>query len=276
MSGSLSDERVIRRYLDVLGVDAGPPTPDLLARLVTAQLIRAPFENISKLYLRRVRGTTTIPDLAGYLDGIERWNLGGTCYANNFHLFTLLDALGFEVDLCGADMNRPDVHLVSMVRLDDHEYLVDVGYGGPFFEPLRRDLDHDLVIDFGRCRYVLHPQDERGRSRLDMLRDGRPTHGYLAKPEPRTIGDFDEVIRRSYRPDASFMNAVVIERFAPGRSMRIHNLKITDTEAGGDSVAAELRDVDDLIDALVRRFGVPEEVARTALDGVQLGADIYG
>lgn len=38
------------RYLEVLGVEPGPPSPGLLAALVSAQLVAAPFENISKLY----------------------------------------------------------------------------------------------------------------------------------------------------------------------------------------------------------------------------------
>ena len=153
--------------------------------------------------------------LEGYLDGIERFNFGGTCYANNYYLHTLLQHLGFDVRLCGADMNNPDVHLVSIVALESREHLVDVGYAAPFFEPLPRDLERDLVIDFGRCRYVLRPTDGLGRSRLDMYRDGELTHGYLAKPEPRSIDEFDGVIRGSYRSSANFMkNSCLFRRSA--------------------------------------------------------------
>jgi arylamine N-acetyltransferase len=268
-------DRLIARYLDVLGVEAGPPGLELLTRIVTAQLTRAPFENISKLYLSRTRGAVSIPSLAAYLDGIEDWNLGGTCYANNYHLNTLLANLGFDVSLCGADMNNPDVHAVSMVRLQDREFLVDVGYGAPFHEPLPLDLEDDLVIDFGRCRYVLHPPDDAGCSRLDMWRDGRPIHGYLAKPTPRTIADFDTVIRDSYRPDATFMNTVVIERFSAEGSLRVHNLKLTDTVRTGGSTTAELRDLDELVETIEHRFGVPDRVIRSAVAGIDLSADIY-
>jgi arylamine N-acetyltransferase len=269
------NETLTRRYLGILGVERRPPSLESLTELVSAQLIRAPFENLSKLYLHRVEGATTIPTLEGYLDGIEGWRLGGTCYANNFYFFTLLTSLGYDTRLCGADMSKPDVHLVIMVRVEGREYLVDVGYAAPFYRPLPRDRDADHIIDFGRCRYVLRTQDETGSSRLELMRDGKPIHGYLAKPEPRTVDEFVGVIRGSYRADSTFMNAVVIERFSPSGSTRIHNLKITRTEIGGDSDSTELDDLDELIDVIRERMGVPERVTARALDGIDLEADIY-
>lgn len=124
---------------------------------------------------------------------------------------------------------RPDVHVVSMVRLEEREWLVDVGYAAPFFEPLRRDLDTEYEIRFGSCRYVLMPRDRRGCSRLQLFPAGELVHGYLAKPEPRSIGHVEGVIRDSYRDSATFMNALVVERFFPGRSVRIHNLTLTES-----------------------------------------------
>ena len=243
---------------------------------LVVEIVAAPFENISKLLRLRTTGSTTIPDLEDYLDGIERWRLGGTCYANNHHFFTLLDRLGFIVSLCGADMNEPDIHMVSMVKIEGREFMVDVGYAAPFFHPLPRDLDEAHVIDFDRCRYVLHPQDGQGRSKLEMFRDGVSIHGYLAKPEPRVPTHFDEVIADSFRPEMTFMNAVVIERFTlEGGSIRIHNLKLIETPADGPSVTTVLGDRHELIDAIEHRFGVPTDVIRTAINGVDLNADIY-
>lgn len=265
------------RYLEVLGVEPGPASPGLLAELVSAQLVAAPFENISKLYRYRTTGSTTIPSLAEYLDGIETWRLGGTCYTNNSHFFSLLERLGFDVSLCGADMNQPDVHMVSMVRIDERELMVDVGYAAPFFRPLPRDLDDAHVIEFGSCRYVLHPQDRQGRSRLELIRDGVPVHGYLAKPDPRTPSHFSAIVADSFRPDQTFMNAVVIERFATdGSSTRVHNLELIETPPKGLPTTTALADRDELIDVIEHRFGVPAELIHTALRGVDLTADIHG
>jgi len=263
------------RYLKVLGVDKSPPTLDFLKRIVSAHLVRAPFENISKLHRFRLDGRTSIPDLDNYLDGIEGMNFGGTCYANNTHLHSLLHSLGFKVKLCGADMSQPDVHAVSMVEIEDREFLVDVGYGAPFFEPLPRDLESNFIIDFGRCRYILHPQDAEGRSQLEMLRDGRLVHAYLAKPNARNPGEFAQAIGDSYRPDATFMNTVVAERFFPGRSVRIHNLTLTEAEIDGPSSSTDLHDLDELIEALDHHIEIPVDITRQAISGIRLDADIY-
>jgi arylamine N-acetyltransferase len=91
-----------KQYLSILGCDRQPPSLEYLRRLVRAQITSVPFENISKLFLRRTSGATTIPTLEEHLDGIERHRFGGTCYANNFYLAWLLRRLGFEVTTHGA------------------------------------------------------------------------------------------------------------------------------------------------------------------------------
>jgi arylamine N-acetyltransferase len=261
------------RYLDVLGVDSAPPSREHLSALVTAQLTRVPFENISKL-LARKRGERFIPDLERYLDGIEGFNFGGTCYVNNPYFNLLLRHLGYDVRLCGADMSSSDVHIVSVVRLQRREYLVDVGYAAPFYVPLPRDLETDHVVEFGTTRYVLHPRDERGRSRMDLLRGGERIHGYVAKPEPRVLEHFEGVIRDSYRDTATFMNAVVVERFFPGRSVRFHNLSLTISTVD-DTTVTMLADEEDLVAAVVEHCGMPGEMVREAMEGVSLTGDIY-
>jgi N-hydroxyarylamine O-acetyltransferase len=167
MPPRLSDELVERylRLLRLLRLSRMSPGLAALKEIVSAHLTRIPFENISKIYRQRQFGLTGLPDTEMYLDGIELFRFGGTCYANNYHLSMLLGALGYEVKLCGADMTNPDVHMVVMARVDGREYLVDVGYGAPFHEPMPRDLKTDYEVNLGRERFVLQPQDVQGRSR---------------------------------------------------------------------------------------------------------------
>ncbi len=264
-----------RRYLSILGIDPEPPSLDHLQRLVRAQIIRVPFENISKLYLKKTRSAEYIPSLEEHLDGIERHRLGGTCYANNPYFAELLRHLGYEVAMCGADMSRPDVHVVTVVRLEGREYLVDVGYGAPFFEPLPRDLDHRLEVAYGRNRFVLHPQDEEGRSRMDHLRDGELIHGYVVTPTPRAIDHFASVIRHSYSDQATFMNVVVVERFFSHRSVRFHNLSFTESTQH-DATTTQIPDKERLAAEIERHCGFPLEMIRVAVADIALEADIYG
>ena len=262
------------RYLAILGLEREPPSFEFLRRLVRAQIMRVPFENISKLYLKKIRNAYTIPSLEEHIEGIEQFNFGGTCYANNPYFAELLIHLGFNLTMCGANMSKPDVHIVSLVRLGEREHLVDVGYGAPFFEPIPRDLDQVHEISFGRNRYQLHPQDEDGCSRMDHLKDDQLIHGYVVNPRPREIGYFAEVIRDSYSHAATFMNTVVIELFKPDRSIRIHNLTLTESTRTG-ATTKHLHDKEELAGALVTLCGFPSDIVREAIADVALEADIY-
>lgn len=265
---------IFDRYLAILGVEAEPPSLDALGRLVRAQLTRVPFENVSKLLQKQRGGVRGAPSLEEYLDGIERHRFGGTCYVNNPYFNQLLKHLGYEVDLCGADMNDPDVHIVSIVRLDGREFLVDVGYGAPFFEPIERELAHPQEIPWGQSRFVLQPRNERGWSRLDHFRSERLIHGYTVNPTPREIGHFEEIIRGSYDDSQTFMNALVIERFFEGRSVRIHNLKRIESNRDGSKPEQTL-EREELAHVIHRDTGMPVELVDEALKGVDLEGDIY-
>ena len=156
------------RFLAILGIDPKTPGIDELAELVRAHLLRIPFENISKLFRWRYKGVASLVPFSEYLDGIEQHHFGGTCYTINFYLHQLLVALGYDVLLCGADMSRPDVHLVNIVRVGDREFLVDAGYAAPFLAPMPLDLPTDYVLSLGHDRYILSPRDALGRSRLSL------------------------------------------------------------------------------------------------------------
>ena len=255
---------LLSRYLDVLAVSRRAPSLDALRELVAAHVTRIPFENISKLHYRKHLGLTDLLPLPLYLDGIERYHFGGTCYPNNFYFYTLLASLGYEVKLCAADMTNPDVHMVIMVRVDGHEYLVDGGYAAPFLAPLPRGFEADFVVALGRDRYVLKPQDENGCSRLELYRDGILKHGYVAKPPPRKIEDFHAVIIDSFRPDATFMNAVLLARFYPDRSIVIHNLTRIESR-GTESAIYPIRSPAELATEVEEHFGIPAEILSDAV-----------
>ena len=262
------------RYLALLGVPARPPGLGALRELVSAHVVRVPFENLSKLRFRSDPGMR-LPPLGRYLDGIERMHLGGTCYANNHHLAGLLAALGYDVRLCGADMSRPDVHLVSIVTLSGREYLVDAGYGAPFMDPMPLDTPHPHEVALGSERWVLEPRGAEGRPRLTLHREGRPRHGYVVNPAPRRIEEFGGEIEASFAPEATFMNALVIARFTPGGSRVLRNLALVDSDGVSSALRTVARSADGLPDVIEEQFGIPAEFARAALAGVPLTRDAW-
>jgi len=188
----------------------------------------------------------------------------------------LLRTLGYDAVLCGADMpSGEDVHAAITVAIDGRDLLVDVGYGAPFLEPLPRDVGHDVVLRFGRDRYVLKPRDDQGRSRLDMYRDCELIHGYLLKPTPRPIEHFSKAVKDSFRPSATFMNAVDLVRFSDADSVVIYNLSIIRSTAESFSIE-RLNDREELTEAIEREFGIPVEIARDAIAGLGEFRGVHG
>ncbi|HTX98928.1 MAG TPA: arylamine N-acetyltransferase [Bacteroidota bacterium] len=265
----------VTRYLEILGLPRSAPTLEALTRIVHEHLRRIPFENVSKLYRMNKGGITGLVDCGEFLDGIGRYHFGGTCYLNNFHLHQLLSALGYDVSLCGADMRKPDVHIVNMVKLEGREYLVDVGYAAPFFEPLPCDRAVEYEITFGADRYVLSPRDSTGRLRLSQYRDGVALHGYIVNPAPRRIEEFAHPIAESFLPQATFRNCVLLVKFGDRQSTVLHNLTLVETR--GSSVRkTPLGSMNDLIAMIQTHFLIPETVSRVAFDGFSITQGAWG
>jgi arylamine N-acetyltransferase len=266
---------ILERYLFLLGVQRRKPSAGALCELVQAHLLHVPFENVSKLYYKKHRGLRALPDLELFLDGIQQYHFGGTCYTNNYYLYQLLANLGYNTRLCGAAMSNPDVHMVSMVTIEKREYLIDVGYAAPFLMPLPRDLATDYIIELGPDRYVLKPQDALGYSRMELYRDRKQKHGYLAKPMPRQIHDFEQVIVDSYREEATFMNALLLARFFPNQSLVIHNLTVIESNRILSSIRT-LASKDELVCVVSEYFGIPGEFTRDVVNGLGQLEDAWG
>ena len=265
-------KRFFNKYLELLGVEASKPAFELLEKIVKAHLIKIPFENISKLLYKK-EGMNYIPDLSIYLNGIEQYSFGGTCYANNYYLYLLLAHLGFNIKLCGADMKNPDVHLISIVKIDEHEYIADGGYAAPFLTPLPIDLGKDYVISNGKEKYFVKPKDENGRTRVEQHYDSKLQHWYTAKPQPRKIEEFRKVIEDSYADDATFMNAVRAVRFTETGSVSLRNFTLT--EITGASICTTKFCREEIPAVISEKFGMPEDLISEALATVKELRNIY-
>ncbi|MEW5923354.1 MAG: arylamine N-acetyltransferase [Candidatus Zixiibacteriota bacterium] len=268
---TLEKNKIFDRYLDILGLSRKKPSLDALNELVPAHLRKIPFENISKLYSRKTADRRNIPSLDEYLDGIERFNFGGTCYTNNYYMNLLLNNLGYNVKLCGAKIAKegtsPNGHMISIVNVDGSEYIVDVGYAAPFHVPLPRDLREDFVIEIGADSYVLKPQDSGGYSHLEYYRRGQLKHGYMAKPVPMRVEQFADVISDSYGDKALFLNAIILARFFPNRMLTIRNFTMIELN-GPEMHITELNSLEETVHAIQKYFNIPSSIALTAISGM--------
>jgi len=264
--------KLFNKYLDLLRIERSEPSFELLHKIIKAHLLKIPFENISKLLYKK-RGMNYIPGLRTFLDGIGQYNFGGTCYANNYYLYLLLEHLGFDAKLCGADMKNPDVHLICMVKIDGDEFIADTGYAAPFREPLPRNLREDFIICQGREKYMIKPKDKNGNTKVEQYNDNDLQHWYTAKPQPRKIDEFRKVIADSYADNAAFMNALRIVRFNESGFRSLRNLTLTELN-GLDYSRIEIPR-DNLPGVINEKFGIPAIIADEALSMLKEFRNIY-
>lgn len=112
-------------------------------RLIQRQhLLRVPFENLD-IHLNK----NLIFDLESLYNKIVIQKRGGICYELNWLLYHLLVDLGFNVKILGGKVLEPNGtyfdHMLLVVDLNSKEYLVDVGFGDNFLEPLAFDIGYE-------------------------------------------------------------------------------------------------------------------------------------
>jgi arylamine N-acetyltransferase len=170
-------------------------------------------------------------------------------------------------------MKNPDVHLISIVKIDNREYIVDGGYAAPFLKPLPINLKEDYVITLGNEKYIVKPQDDLGSTIVEQHFEGKLQHWYTTKPKERKIEEFRKVIEDSYSDAAVFMNAVRITRFSETGSMVLKNLDLS--EILGDKCMSRKIYFDELPAVIQENFGIPSSVVREAIGHFKELRDIY-
>ena len=260
---------LFNKYLKLLGIRRSDPTLNYLTELISYHLRKVPFENISKIFYYKTLQLRNIPDFELYLNGIEKHNFGGTCYSNNYYFNELLNHLGFDVILCGADMSSPDVHITNIVTIDNRKYLVDVGYGAPFFKPIPMDIEKVYSIVHGYDKYSYFPINNNGVFELKQFRGNNIKHGYRVKPLKRNIHEFKKVIEDSFAPSATFLNRITIIKFDHASSVSVRNyslVKINDK----DVEKMVLVNRDEIINAIAVNFNLRKDIVEESVNFISV------
>ena len=202
----------VEPYLARVGYD-GPLTPSVetLRALHRAHLLSISYENLDIHLGRRME----LDPARIYAKLVER-KRGGWCFEMNGLFAGVLRELGFAVTMVAGTVGgarhgqgRPGNHLVLVVSLD-RPWLVDVGFGDGFLEPLPLEpgsyTGHGFEFRLERddAFWVFH------------------NHRFGAAPSydfqlvPVRLGDF---AARSHElatsPDSSFVQKTVCQRFTP-------------------------------------------------------------
>jgi N-hydroxyarylamine O-acetyltransferase len=164
-----------------------------LRRLQYSHLLRVPFENLDIHLGRPIR-----LDRSSLFRKIVVQRRGGFCYELNGLFAELLKSLGFQVTLLSARGAKreggfgPEFdHLALRVDFDE-PYLVDVGFGDAFLEPLR--LLPDIEQSESAKTFLLSRQGDDWLVRERKTSEpGKPL--YLFTLVPRSIDDFADMCR---------------------------------------------------------------------------------
>lgn len=267
----------VGRYLERLGLRQEAPTLGYLTRLLGAHLATLPFENITKFHYYRRHGETGwfIPPIDLHVENMHRLHAGGTCFTANSSFHQLLAALGYSVYYVAC---YPPMHMGNVVRLPEGPFYVDVGVGGPLFEPV--NLAYGSRQELYGGGIDIRPMVGRpGRYHFDHLAHGEVTRPWeLHADEPLTLADFTEAITRANIPGATFMTILRCHLFQPERrrSLSLVNHTLTIRQADGTEEKQRLMTVEALERALAEEFGLPHLPVREAVETLaQLGIDVF-
>ena len=205
-------------YLRRLGFPA-PPAADLdgLRRLQRAHLEAVPFENSSVL-----RGEPIVLEPPRLVRKVVAAGRGGFCFELNGAFAWLLGELGFDVALLpgrfwsDTGLGPENEHLALRVTLGGEPWLVDVGAGYSFREPLRLAPGDEQADPSGTFRLVI-PADDAAAIDVEWRhRDGTWRPHYRFEDRPVGLDAFAAVcehLRTS--PDSPFTRGWICARALP-------------------------------------------------------------
>ena len=166
------------------------PSVQTLRDLQVAHLLAVPFENLSI----HANEPIVLNDKALFIKIVDR-RRGGFCYECNGLFAALLRALGFNVSMLSAEVARagggfsqPFDHMTLMVKLEE-TWLVDVGFGDSFLEPLKIEISTEQIQGSEAFRIVAQDQYLVVQRRYD--REWKPEYRFTLKPY--NYSDYEEM-----------------------------------------------------------------------------------
>lgn len=230
------------------------PTAVTLRALQVAHLRTVPFENLSI----HMGEPILLDDEALFAKIVTRWR-GGFCYELNGLFAALLRALGFSVTMLSAAVARGETaygpefdHMALMVELEER-WLVDVGFGDSFLEPLRLDI-RDAQVQGDRA-FRIHTEG------LYLCLSQRDREGIWSKQfrftqKPYQYADYAMMCRyHQTAPESHFTQRRICSRATPEGRITLSEMQLITTQ-NGERQEQELADEIAYAQALHTHFGI--------------------
>ena len=225
----------IKAYLERINYQGSlTPTAETLRQLQVAHLLAVPFENLSI----HAKQPIVLEDNALFSKIVEGQR-GGFCYEANGLFAALLRALGFSVTMLSAGVANseggfgPDFdHMALMVTLEEQRWLVDVGFGDSFREPLL--LDNQGEQTQGRRSYQLVAE---GNHLILRQRDDEDNWKaqYRFTLQPYNYSDFAEMCHyHQTSPQSPFTRARICSRATEEGRLTLSEMRFIQMSDNGE------------------------------------------
>lgn len=246
----------VKAYLERINYHGSvKPTAETLRALQVAHLLTVPFENLSI----HARQPIVLEDEALFTKIVER-RRGGFCYEANGLFAALLRALGFEVAMLSAEVARAGGgfglafdHMALMVTLEQR-WLVDVGFGDSFREPLLLDERGEQVQ--GNCAYRIDPDGPH----LILMRRSKGDEWeaqYRFTLRPHHYADYAEMcLYHQTSPESHFTKARVCSRATEGGRITLSEMRFITTSQDGARQEQAVKSQEEYAEILREHFGI--------------------
>lgn len=203
-------------------------SPATLRNLHRRHLFAVPFENLDIPL-----GTPINLDLDSLYEKIVVRRRGGFCYELNGLFGELLTSLGFRVHLLSARVRREDGgfgpefdHMLLKVELDD-PWLVDVGFGDSFVDPIifrsggtGQVNGHRYVVLQAGGEWELLREDQQGSVPLYAFRD-----------VPHKVSEYGPMCAfHQTSPESHFTKSWICSRATPEGRITLANMRLIVTD----------------------------------------------
>ena len=235
------------------------PTAETLRELHIAHLLTVPFENLSIH-----SGQPIVLDDAALFEKIVRRRRGGFCYELNGLFAALLRALGFDVVMLSAGVAKAEGgfsqdfdHMALLVTLDQR-WLVDVGFGDSFREPLLLDEEGEQRQQERTYRIV-----PEGNHLILMQRYNNDEwkSQYRFTLQPYDYADYAEMCRyHQTSPDSYFMKGRICTLLTIQGRITLSDMRLITTVKGGARQERVLTSEEEYTSVLREHFGIHERV----------------
>ena len=222
----------VQAYLDRINYHGSlSPTAETLRQLHLAHLLTVPFENLSI----HAREPIVLEDEALFRK-IVTGRRGGFCYELNGLFAALLRAMGFEVAMLSAQVANVEGsfseefdHMTLLVALEER-WLVDVGFGESFVEPLLLD-ERDAQVQRNLGYRIVGDGERMIMQRADHGNEWKAQYRFTLKPYQ--YADYAE--RCEYQqtsPLSHFTQNRICSRLTPEGRISLSDMRLITTEGG--------------------------------------------